>query len=88
MTDFWNSLPPQVRTIINVALGALLTWAATDGLTALAAVDVPPLVKALLVGVATAVVRALNPLDTGTPAYGLGAGGDQGDDGDYPLPQD
>jgi hypothetical protein len=42
MTDFWNSLPPQVRTIINVALGALLTWAATDGLNALAAVPPAP----------------------------------------------
>jgi uncharacterized membrane protein (DUF441 family) len=74
MNDLWNNLPPQIRTIINVALGALLAWAATDGLKALAEVDAPPLVLALLVGVATAVVRALNPLDAGTPGYGIGAG--------------
>ena len=70
MNEFWNSLPPQIRTVINVALGALITWAATDGLAALADVDVAPVLKGLLIGVATAVVRSLNPADS---AYGVGS---------------
>lgn len=68
MTEFWNSIPLPLRTVINVAFAAFLTWAATDGLDQLAAVDLPTWAKGLLLAVVTAVVRALNPADT---AYGL-----------------
>lgn len=80
MQAFWDSIPAPIRTIINVAFAALLTWAATDGLDQLAAIDLPTWAKGLLVAVATAVVRALNPLDSGTPGYGIGtssAGGQE-----------
>lgn len=66
--SFWDNIPVQVRTVINVALGALLAWAATDGIAALTSWDISPIIKTLLVGVATAVVRSLNPVDTG---YGI-----------------
>ena len=70
MSDLWNRIPAQIRTVINVALGALLTWAATDGLDLLGSADLDPVWKGLLVGVATAIVRSLNPADT---VYGVGA---------------
>ena len=70
MQEFWTSIPAPVRTIINVAVAALITWAATDGLNSLASVDLNPVAKGLLLAVATAVVRALNPADS---AYGIDA---------------
>ena len=70
MSDLWLKIPAPLRTIVNVALGALLAWAATDGLNLLGSSDLDPVWKGLLVAVATAVVRSLNPADTG---YGLGA---------------
>lgn len=70
MTDLWNAIPAPLRTVINVALGALLAWAATDGLNLLGSSDLDPVWKGLLVAVATAVVRSLNPADD---AYGLGS---------------
>lgn len=70
MSDLWNRLPLQVRTIVNVAFAAFLVWAATDGLDLLSSADLAPVWKGLLLAVTTAVIRALNPADD---AYGLGS---------------
>ena len=72
MSEFWNAIPAPLPTIINVAFAAFLTWAATDGLDVLGSADLDPVFKGLLLAVVTAVVRSLNPLDTGTPGYGIG----------------
>ncbi|MGL4257025.1 MAG: hypothetical protein ACRCSL_11880 [Microbacterium sp.] len=70
MSDLWNAIPAQIRTIINVALSALIVWVGTDGLDILGSSDLDPVWKGLLIAVVTAVVRALNPVDG---VYGLGS---------------
>jgi hypothetical protein len=72
MSDLWNAIPVQLRTIINVAVSALIVWVGTDGLDVLGSADLDPVLKGLLVAVVTAVVRSLNPLDG---AYGVGSDG-------------
>jgi hypothetical protein len=83
LRNAWNSLPPAMRTIINVALGAAFTALTQYAVTLAAPGDFDPstAVNVLWVAVSTAVVRALNPLDTGTPAYGIGGG-----EADSPTP--
>lgn len=69
---FWDSIPAYLRTLINVALGAALAAAVTylTGVVAGESFDLNAFVGLILTAVGTAVVRALNPIDT---AYGLGS---------------
>lgn len=75
----WNRIPTPMRTVINVAIGAVIAWALSDGLQLLLALDMPPWLKVLLAGVSTAVVRAMNPADD---AYGVGTTHNELSDGD------
>lgn len=87
LRNAWNALPPAVRTVINVALGAAFT-ALTQYLVTLAApgdFDPNTAVSVLWVAVSTAIVRALNPLDVGTPGYGVGAGNPATVEDDEPI---
>lgn len=72
MQQFWDSLPPVVRTIINVAAGAGLAALVTylTGVVSGGSFDVNAAVQVVLTAVGTAIVRALNPADA---AYGLGS---------------
>lgn len=79
MTDLWNAIPLQIRTILNVAFSALTVWVGTDGLDLLGSADLDPVWKGLLIAVVTAVVRSLNPLDG---AYGAGSGSSDVTDAD------
>lgn len=67
LRDLWNAIPVPVRTMLNVAVAALLTWFVTDGIAGL---DLSPALLAVLTAVGTALVRALNPVDG---VYGIGA---------------
>ncbi len=71
----WEFLPAPVRTIVNVVVGAALVavagffYAVAQG----QAFDWRVLWIGVFNAVATAVWKALNPLDTGTPGYGIKA---------------
>ena len=72
---YWEKIPAPIRTIINVSVAGALVFffgqvVAANGVTSLdwAAVGSQTL-DAFALGVATAALRALNPLDS---AYGLG----------------
>lgn len=71
----WEFLPAPARTIVNVIVGAAFV-ALVGGLYAVSQGQ-PFDWRVLLIGVfnavATAVWKALNPLDSGTPAYGIGS---------------
>lgn len=64
--DLWDALPIQVRTIVNIALGAAVTALVNYGVSILSGgqFQFNELVNVVLVGVSTAVVRQFNPLDT------------------------
>ena len=64
---FWIALPAQVRTVINVCVGAAITAGVTLGVQSLTTANIPDWLKVILVGVSTAFVRAMNPADA---AYG------------------
>lgn len=72
----WNSIPAPLRTVINVAVAASLAVIAGAVVTAhgVTGVDWSATFKSALdalgLGFATAILRAINPLDT---AYGIGA---------------
>lgn len=72
LRNAWDSIPLPLRSILNVCLGAAL--AATVGyLTRVVAgdsFDPSLLLSVVATAVGTALVRALNPLDT---AYGAGS---------------
>jgi len=75
LRKFWNAIPAPLRTVINVVLGAVVaalanyvTVTVSDG-----SFDINTAWQIVLAAFSTALVRALNPLDTGTPAYGAGA---------------
>jgi len=72
LRQVWDSIPVYVRTLINVALGAALAAAVTylTGVVAGEQFDLNVAVQVVLTAVGTAVVRALNPVDT---AYGAGS---------------
>lgn len=82
LKNAWAAIPRPVRTVVNVAIagavvvvaGAVMTAHGVTGVnwstTGRAALD------ALGLGVATAVLRALNPLDD---AYGVASATDTGD---------
>jgi len=73
----WNKIPLPIRTILNVAIAASVVSVASVILANNGVTSVDWLVTTLsavnifFVSVATAVVRALNPLDD---AYGYGSG--------------
>ena len=72
MQQLWDSIPGPIRSIINVCLGAALA-AAVAYLTQVVSgdsFDVNALVATVATAIGTALVRALNPLDSG---YGVGA---------------
>lgn len=71
---FWNALPPVVRTIVHVALGAALAYAVAQGAAVLSGDTFDPniFVAGLMTAIGTAVAKFLNPAD---PAYGVGASG-------------
>jgi predicted phage tail protein len=69
--NFWEQIPPAVRTVLNVVAGA----AVAAGVQFVAAslghsLDVNGLWQAIAVAAATAFVRAINPADS---AYGVGS---------------
>ncbi len=64
---YWEKIPAPIRTMFNVAAAALLTWFVTDGIAGL---DLSPAILAVLTAVGTAIVRALNPVDS---VYGVGS---------------
>ncbi len=70
---FWDSLPAPLRSVINVCAGAALaSFVAYLGrIVAGESFDLNAAVQVVLVAVSTALVRALNPLDS---AYGVGSG--------------
>ena len=68
----WDSIPAPVRTIVNVVIGAGFA-AGLDYVIAHVsggALDLNALGKVVLVACGTALVRALNPVDT---TYGIGS---------------
>jgi hypothetical protein len=72
MSQLWDSIPAPLRTVLNVVAGAAvaaginyLVLHVSDG-----AVDLNALGQAVLVAAGTALVRALNPVDT---QYGIGS---------------
>lgn len=77
LTRAWNAIPAPIRTVINVALAAALLVVVGDVVDAqgVTAVDWSQsgtdALNALGLGVATAILRALNPLDHG---YGTRSG--------------
>lgn len=69
---FWIALPAQARTVINVCAGAAVAALVTFGVDAVTSLDLPAWLKVLLMAVATAFVRAINPADgAATGGYGL-----------------
>lgn len=74
MQNLWDSIPAPVRSIINVCLGAALAAAVAYLANVVSGEHFDPslLLAAVGTAVATALVRALNPLDSG---YGVGGGG-------------
>lgn len=74
MTVFWNKIPAPLRTVLNVVLGAGVAAFVTylTGVVSGGTFDVSLAVQAVLTAVGTALVKALNPVDTGTPGYGVG----------------
>lgn len=72
LQTWWDKLPIQVRTVINIALGAAVTAVISYGTNVLSGgqFQLNELVQLVLTAVATAVVRQVNPLDSypGTPA--------------------
>ena len=72
LRSLWEKIPAPLRTIVNVALGAALA-AAVGYLTQVVSgdtFDVNVFLAAVATAVGTAIVRAINPADTG---YGVGA---------------
>ena len=74
MSQFWESIPPAVRTILNVVVGAAVAAAVTYvvGNISGGTIDLNALGQAVLIAAGTALVRAINPADT---AYGVGSEG-------------
>jgi hypothetical protein len=72
MTQVWESIPPAIRTIINVVVGAAFAAAVTYVVGNLSGgnIDLNALGKVVVVAASTALVRAINPTDT---AYGVGS---------------
>jgi len=72
MTELWESIPPAIRTIINVVVGAAFAAAVSYLLGNLSggSIDLNALGQAILIAAGTALVRAINPADT---AYGVGS---------------
>ena len=72
MTQVWESIPPAIRTIINVVVGAAFAAAVTYvvGNISGGSIDLNALGQAVLIAAGTALVRAINPADT---AYGFGS---------------
>ena len=72
MTQIWDSIPPAIRTIINVVVGAAFAAAVSYVVGNLSggSIDLNALGQAVLVAAGTALVRAINPADT---AYGVGS---------------
>jgi hypothetical protein len=72
MTQVWESIPPAIRTIINVVVGAAFAAAVTYvvGNISGGSIDLNALGQAVLIAAGTALVRAINPVDT---AYGVGS---------------
>jgi len=72
MTQIWESIPPAIRTIINVVVGAAFAAAVSYLIGNLSggSIDLNALGQAVLIAAGTALVRAINPADT---AYGLGS---------------
>jgi hypothetical protein len=72
MSNFWESIPGPVRTIINVVGGAAVAAGITYVVSHITDGNVDPnaLVKVVLIAAGTALIRALNPADT---TYGIGA---------------
>lgn len=72
MTNFWESIPPAIRTIINVVVGAAFAAAVSYVIGHLSggSLDLNALGQAVLVAAGTALVRAINPADT---QYGIGS---------------
>jgi len=76
LKNAWNKIPLPVRTIINVAIAASVVSVASviisnNGVTSVDwLVTTLSAVNIFFVSIATAAVRALNPLDD---AYGIGS---------------
>jgi len=72
MIQIWESIPPAIRTIINVVVGAAFAAAVSYLLGNLSggSIDLNALGQAVLIAAGTALVRAINPADT---AYGVGS---------------
>jgi len=72
MTQVWESIPPAIRTIINVVVGAAFAAAVSYlvGNLSGGSIDLNALGQVVLIAAGTALVRAINPADT---AYGVGS---------------
>lgn len=72
LRKLWGNIPAPARSIINVCAGAALAALVTylTGVVAGDSFDISVAWQAVLTAVGTALVRALNPLDTG---YGVKA---------------
>ena len=72
MTQIWESIPPAIRTIINVVVGAAFAASVSYlvGNLSGGSIDLNALGQAVLIAAGTALVRAINPADT---AYGVGS---------------
>ena len=70
LARLWNKIPAPVRTVVNIALGAAFTALAQYVVNLATPGDFNPntAVDVLWVGVTTAIVRYLNPVDA---AYGI-----------------
>lgn len=75
LRKFWNAIPAPLRTIINVVLGAVVAALANYIATTVSdgSFDINAAWQVVLAAFSTALVRALNPLDQGTSAYGFGS---------------
>jgi hypothetical protein len=73
LARIWNGVPLWIRSVINVAVAGALTALVqyVIGLATPGDFNVNAAVDVVWVAVTTAVVRALNPLDT---SYGVGKG--------------
>lgn len=70
LRSLWEQIPVPVRTIINVVAGAAFAAlvAYLTGVVSGGTFDLSAAWQAVLVAASTALVRAINPLDTG---YGV-----------------
>lgn len=60
----WDRIPKSWRTIINVAVGAVFAYLVSYAAAHVADWNLPPEAKVLLIGIFTAIFRALNPGDS------------------------